>query len=345
MLIIDGSQGEGGGQILRSSLALSLLTKTPIQIHKIRASRKPKPGLQAQHLACVRGAAAIGRARVDGDQLGSSAVFFAPEEIAGGQYRLPIRTAGATSLALHTVFLPLSLGTREPSRVVIEGGTHVERAPSFHFLEQTWLKAMSLAGLECRLGMKRPGFYPRGGGEIEAAIAPARKPKPLRLIEPVSHQRARVVAVVAGLVRDIGTRLAQKATTLLRDLGLEVESSVEEWPGGPACLLMITLPDGPIPTMVCGLGSRGKPADVVATETVAELKPHLQSGAPVDPHTADQLLLPLAFATGESQFRVSEITGHLLTNAGVIEQFGVAKISVDGEEGCPGSVRIQPNEV
>jgi RNA 3'-terminal phosphate cyclase (ATP) len=343
MLVIDGSRGEGGGQILRTALAMSLLTKTPIQIHKIRANRKPKPGLQPQHLMCVRAAAEIGDARVSGDSLGSSALSFIPGEITGGEYRFPIRTAGATSLVLHTVYLPLLLGAKEPSRVVIEGGTHVSHSPCYHFLERTWAKYMSRLGIPITLQMNRPGFYPRGGGEIEAKITPVETVTAVNFTEPVTHTHAEVVGAVAGLDADIGKRMARKATVMLRDLGLDVESSVEEWPGGPAAVVLVTLPGGPVPTLVSGLGSRGKPADVVAADAVAELKPHLASHAPVDPHSADQLLLPLAFAAGESIFRVSEVTQHLLTNAEVIQMFGKATVEVEGEEGSPGTVRIRPH--
>jgi len=342
MLVIDGSRGEGGGQILRTALAMSLLTQTPVQIHKIRANRTPKPGLQPQHLMCVRAAAEIGHARVSGDSLGSSALSFIPGEINGGTYRFPIRTAGATSLVLHTVYLPLALGAREPSRVVIEGGTHVSHSPSYHFLERSWAKYMGRLGLSVALQMHRPGFYPRGGGDIEAAVTPVDKLTAVTFTEPVTHAHAQVVGAVAGLDADIGKRLARTATVLLRDLGLKVESAVEEWPNGPAAAVVITLPAGPAPTVVCGIGSRGKPADAVAAKAVAELKPHLASQAPVDPHSADQLLLPLAFAGGDSVFRVSDVTRHLLTNAEVIQMFGTAVIEIDGEEGSAGTVRVRP---
>lgn len=342
MLVIDGSRGEGGGQILRTALAMSLLTKTPIQIHKIRANRKPKPGLQPQHLMGVRAAAEIGNARVDGDRIGSSALSFIPGDITGGDYRFPIRTAGATSLVLHTVYLPLFLGAKEPSRVIIEGGTHVSHSPCYHFLERTWAKYLGRLGLPITLRMNRPGFYPRGGGEIEATINPVEKVSAVNFTDSVTHTRAEVVGAVAGLDADVGKRLARKATVLLRDQGLEVESSVEEWENGPAAIVMITLPGGPVPALVSGLGSRGKPADAVAADAVAELKPHLASHAPVDPHSADQLLLPLAFADGESVFHVSEVTQHLLTNADVIQMFGRATVEIEGEEGAPGLVRVRP---
>lgn len=345
MIQIDGSQGEGGGQILRTSLAMSLLTKTPIQIHKIRANRTPKPGLQPQHLACVRAAAEIGNAKLDGDRIGSSAIYFSPGEVVGGNYRFPIRTAGATSLVAHTVYLPLALSAGSDCKITIEGGTHVSHSPSFHFLEQTWANALGLAGLDIGIKMHRPGFYPRGGGEIEAHVKPTKQIKPLRLTTVVRRRYARVVAGIAGLNSDIGKRLARKASQLLEEQGLETESTVEEWSGGPSCVLMITLPDGPIPILVCGMGQRGKPAEVVASETVAELIPLLISATPSDGHTADQLLLPLAFAEGESVYNVSEVTGHLTTNAQVIGMFGKATIDIDGEEGSPGTVRVSPNRL
>ncbi len=342
MLVIDGSRGEGGGQILRTALSMSLLTKTPVQIHKIRANRKPKPGLQPQHLMSVRAAAEIGNARVDGDRIGSGALTFIPGDMKGGEYRFPIRTAGATSLVLHTVYLPLFLGAKEPSRIVIEGGTHVSHSPCYHFLERTWATYLGRLGLPITLRMNRPGFYPRGGGEIEAAITPVENISAVNFTDAVTRPRAEVIGAVAGLDTDIGKRLARKATVLLRDQGLEVESAVEEWQNGPAAVVLITLFGGPVPTLAAGLGSRGKPADAVAADAVDEVKRHIASHAPVDPHSADQLLLPLAFADGESVFHVSEVTQHLLTNAEVIQMFGTATIVIEGEDGAPGLVRVRP---
>ena len=169
LLDIDGSFGEGGGQILRSSLALSLLTGKPFRLRNIRANRKPKPGLQPQHLMSVRAAAEVGRAVTHGERIGSLEITFEPGQVSPGRYVFPIRTAGATSLVLHTIYLPLAWRTAAPSEVIIEGGTHVSHSPCYEFLDTTWRPYLAMMGLQVELEIKRTGFYPRG----EAASSPA----------------------------------------------------------------------------------------------------------------------------------------------------------------------------
>lgn len=343
MLLIDGSFGEGGGQILRTSLAMSLLTKTPITINRIRANRKPKSGLQPQHLMCVQAAAQIGNAKVEGAKQGSSAITFIPGEVTGGNYHFPIRTAGATALVLHTVYLPLALNVSSPSRVIINGGTHVSHAPSYDFLAVTWAKHMQRIGINLDVHIREYGFYPRGGGEIETVINPVKSIHAINDRELVTHQSASVVGAIAGLDGDIAKRLSRRATVLLQDRGLPVESQTAGWSNGPSCAVLLSVTGGPVPVLVCGLGERGRPADAVATDAYAELKPYLDSGAAIDPHSADQLLLPLAFADQESVFTVSEVTQHLLTNARTIELFGQASFTIEGQEGSPGVVFVRPN--
>src|SRR5260221_5487012 len=161
MIELDGSMGEGGGQILRTSLALSLITQKPFRLTNVRANRS-KPGLQPQHLAGVRAAATIGKATVRGDAVGSREVLFEPSPVTPGKYRFAIGTAGATSLLLHTVYLPLAWKTGQPSELTLEGGTHVSTSPSFHFLDTTWRAYLEVLGLPLKLKLVRPGFYPRG---------------------------------------------------------------------------------------------------------------------------------------------------------------------------------------
>src|SRR5436305_1872307 len=196
MIEIDGSFGEGGGQVLRSSLALSLLTGRPFHLRNIRA-RRPKPGLQPQHLMSVRAAATVGQAQTRGASLHSSDLTFEPGAVKPGRYRFDIGTAGATSLVLHTVYLPLMLGQDGPSELTLTGGTHVKTSPSFHFLDRTWRAYLEAVGLRLRLEMVRPGFYPRGGGEVRAVLQPCAEVAPLRLLRRKGDVRVTGFSAVA----------------------------------------------------------------------------------------------------------------------------------------------------
>src|SRR5579875_3106770 len=171
MLELDGSFGEGGGQILRTCLALSLLTGRAFHLRNVRAGR-PKPGLQPQHLMSVRAAATVGQAQTRGASLGSSVLDFEPGEVRAGPYRFDVGTAGSVGLVLHTIYLPLALRGRTPSELTLIGGTHVSTSPCFHFLDTTWRRYLELCGLRLSLRMNRPGFYPRGGGVVDAFIQP-----------------------------------------------------------------------------------------------------------------------------------------------------------------------------
>jgi RNA 3'-phosphate cyclase len=338
MIDIDGSFGEGGGQVLRSSLALSLLTGKPFRLRKIRANRKPKPGLRPQHLASVRAAARIGSATVSGDAVNSSNLTFAPGPVQAGKYHFPIGTAGATALVLHTVYLPLALADG-PSEIVLEGGTHNDKAPCFHFLQTTWRAYLARLGMTVSLEMKRPGFYPRGGGLVVAHVQPWSIRKPLRLLGPVTLDAASILSATAGVPEHVNNRQARRAAVRLRDAGIEPTAASEEWPGGPGSMLAVTWA-GPVPTLFFGLGARGKPAEAVADEAIDQALAYRESGMPVDPHSADQLLLPLAVTDGDSEFHVSEVTRHLTTNAAVIRLFLERDIAIEGDEGSPGVVKV-----
>ena len=340
MIEIDGSLGEGGGQILRSALALSLLTGKGFRLHRIRANRKPKPGLQAQHLASVRAATEIGHAKVTGDRLGSSELLFEPGPIRSGSYHFPIGTAGATSLVLHTVYLPLFLGTSDPSEVIIEGGTHVATSPCYDFLATTWKGYLSRMGFDLGLQLVRPGYYPRGGGRIQAQVEPSEKIQSLTLMQETKITQARIVSAVAGLPRKIADRQAKRAIDKLEKAGIEVESEIEEWPGGSATYLGVMLDETPIPTLFFALGAKDKSAEKVADEAVEQAVAFIESKCPVDPHSADQLLLPLSFSAEASEFKVSEVTRHLTTNRAILQLFLEREITIDGELGSTGIVRI-----
>lgn len=336
---IDGSFGEGGGQILRSSLALALLTGQAFHLRNVRA-RRSKPGLQPQHLMSVRAAATIGQAHTVGASLGSTDLVFEPGTVRAGNYPFPIGTAGATGLVLHTLYLPLALRGDRPSTLTIGGGTHVTHSPNHHFNDITWRAYLAHLGLTIDLKMERAGFYPRGGGSIIATIAPCKELRGQTLtVKPATKITG--FSAVAGLPEEIAQRQAQRATKRLRDLKLPVSIREESWQGGPGTVLGLILNTQPAPTFFFGLGARGKRAEAVADEAAEQVATYLKAEPPgVDPHSADQLVLPLALARGASRYPVAEVTQHLLTNIAVIRKFVDRDIVCEGEEGGPGMVRI-----
>jgi RNA 3'-phosphate cyclase len=343
MIELDGSQGEGGGQILRTSLALSLITGRAFHLRNLRA-RRDKPGLQPQHLMSVQAAATIGQASTRGAALRSRDLVFEPGRVQPGAYHFAIGTAGNTGLVLQTIYLPLALASA-PSAIVIEGGTHVKASPCFQFLQTTWRAYLQHIGISIDLHMRRSGFYPRGGGLIEADIAPCPAVHGLRLdgIEPVRSVSG--FSAVAGLPEHILHRQAQRAREGLEKLGLAVELREETWPGGPGTAVGIELPTAPAPTLVFALGQRGKPAEHVADEAVAQAAAFLaREPLGVDEHSADQIVLALVLAKEPSHFPVASVSSHLLTNVDVIARFIDRTIMLVGRKGEPGMVRMDESE-
>jgi RNA 3'-phosphate cyclase len=339
MVELDGSLGEGGGQILRTSLALSLITQKPFHMRNVRAGRS-RPGLQPQHLMSAQAAATIGQATLRSAKLGSTDLAFEPGEVVPGTYHFPIRTAGAASLVLHTVYLPLALA-KGPSIVTVEGGTHVKASPSFHFLETTWRGYMAFLGISLELRMHRPGFFPRGGGVIEARIHGTSNPRGVQLASVGNVEEVAVRSAVAGLPESIARRQAERACRRLKSAGLKTTVAYETWQGGPGTVLALELPTQPAPTLFFGLGERGKPAERVADEAVDQLISFLRaSPLGVDCHSADQILLPLSLAKENSHYRVAEVTQHLLTNAAVIGRFLEREIVCTGTKGSEGEVTV-----
>ncbi|GAB4255535.1 MAG: RNA 3'-terminal phosphate cyclase [Deferrisomatales bacterium] len=342
MIAIDGAAGEGGGQILRTALTLSLVTGQPFRIDRIRAGR-PRPGLAPQHLQAVRAAAAVGEARVEGARKGSTSLAFTPGRVRSGTFRFDIGTAGAASLVLQTVALPLAW-VGAPSRVAITGGTHVPWSPCFEYLDLQWRPFLEGMGVEVQLALERAGFYPRGGGRLQALLGPARLPlRPLDLAEPGRLLGIGGVSAVGRLPRSIAERQRRRALDRLARWRVPVEVEVAEVPApSPGTYLVLVGRFERSRACVSALGARGKPAERVADEAVEELEEVLGSGAPVDAHAGDQLLLPLALARGSSVMRVPRVTGHLVTNAWVIRQFvPQSRVEIEGEEGRPGRVRVE----
>ncbi|MCI0681864.1 MAG: hypothetical protein L0Y71_07145 [Gemmataceae bacterium] len=241
---------------------------------------------------------------------------------------------------LHTVYLPLALAGG-PSKVTIEGGTHVKASPCFHFLDATWRRYMEEIGIHVKLRLHRSGFYPRGGGLVQADIAPCAAVRGLTIerIEPV--RSARAFSAVAGLPEHIRERQADTAHVKLKRLGLAVDMERETWQGGPGTVVGVELPTAPAPTLFFAIGERGKPAERVAREAVDQVESFLAADpCGVDEHSADQLVLPLALAEGPSAFPVAAVSSHLLTNVGVIQRFIERTIDVEGNLGREGIVRL-----
>lgn len=340
MIEIDGSEGEGGGQILRSALALSILTRRPFKLVNIRAIRS-KPGLQPQHLMCVRAAAAISGATYKGGSVGSSVLYFEPRDAKAGTYTFTIGTAGATSLVLHTVYLPLALRGDRPSEVTITGGTHNIRAPCYHFLETTWAAYMTRLGIRVELEMIRPGFYPRGGGEIRAVVHPCSRVNGISLLTCPELITAGGFSAYAGLPETVGNRQARRLSVRLKSEGVEPHVPVEEWEAAnPGSVAAVIFRQAPVPALFFGLGERGKSAERVADGAADEAIAFRDAKAPVDPHSADQLLLPLAFSDDASEYRASEITRHTTTNVETVRKFVDRSIGIEPGDAKSGVVRI-----
>ncbi len=349
MLEIDGSLGEGGGQVLRTSLALSVLTRQPFHITNIRA-RRSKPGLRPQHLKSVDAAAAISKAEVRGAAINSPELIFQPQDIRTGRYKFDIGTAGSTSLVLQTIFLPLALAS-SASSVIINGGTHVNWAPCTHYLLLQWLPHLKMMGFDAHIALDRAGFYPEGNGRITATIRPVGYISPLELIQRGNLRSIHGISAVANLDLSIAERQKRQAMRRLLNLCQDIHIKVEKMPARfkGTCLVLCAdfEPEGTGARFNCcyyGLGARGKPAERVADEAVDALLAFLETGSAIDQYLADQLLLPMSLARGSSAFTTSKITPHLITNAAVIQAFTQTQIEIDGEPGEPGFVRLTPQD-
>lgn len=340
MLEIDASFGEGGGQVLRSALALSIITQTPMRLTNVRA-RRPQPGLKPQHLKAVEAAAQISAARVEGANLASQTLEFEPTGLIGGSYVFDIGTAGSVSLLLQTLYLPLSFAAG-PSRLSLAGGTHVPWSPCCHYLLWHWLPCLAEAGyhLECRL--ERAGFYPRGGGLLHADIVPTRHLRPLRLTERGRLLRIRGLSAVGRLDRSIAERQRSQAVDRLRRLGVPLEIEVDEvTAGSPGTFIVLQAEFEGGRCCASGLGVLHKRAEKVADEAADELLADIAAGGAIDAWLADQLLLPLAFADGESAFSVCRISQHLRTNAELLGYFLPVRVGIEGETGARGRLVIE----
>lgn len=329
MITIDGAQGEGGGQILRTSLALSLVTGKPFRMENIRAKRE-KPGLLRQHLTAVNAAAEVSGARVEGNAIGSKSLSFSPGTVKAGTYHWAVGTAGSATLVLQTV-LPSLLTADKPSELVLEGGTHNPYAPPFDFLDKAFLPLLARMGPTVTATLERPGFYPAGGGKFTASVKPTKRLAKLDLIERGEIVRRSGTAVVSRLPRSIAeTELAILQAKLSWEAAcFKVE--VVPNPRGPGNILICTVESQNVTEVFTGFGEKGVPADRVALASVEEVREYLASGVPVGRHLADQLMIPMALAGG-GVFRTLPPTRHSLTNIEVIQKFLDVKITATKQD-------------
>ncbi|WP_288130170.1 RNA 3'-terminal phosphate cyclase [Accumulibacter sp.] len=320
---LDGSHGEGGGQILRTALTLSMITGIPFRIERIRAKRS-KPGLLRQHLTAVNAAAQICGAQVQGAAPGSLALSFVPGKIRGDDYRFAIGTAGSCTLVLQTL-LPALWFAAAPSTLRISGGTHNPAAPPLDFLSRSWLPLLLRMGVEMKIELLRHGFYPAGGGELYASVRPVPALQSLELLERGELRAARATAIVAGVSVDVARReLSELHLQLGGVLGVlgELQQEIRALSSreGPGNALLVELQYREITELFTAFGEKGLPAEVVASRAAKLARDFHGSTAAVGEHLADQLVLPLALA-GAGAFTTVHVSSHLQTNVEVIGKF------------------------
>jgi RNA 3'-terminal phosphate cyclase (ATP) len=334
ILTIDGSFGEGGGQIVRSSLALSLVTGRPFAIGRIRSGRK-KPGLGNQHLAAVKAAAEISHAEVEGAELGSKRLVFRPATIQPGNYAFDVGTAGSTTLVLQTVLPALLLADGE-SNLILRGGTHNPLAPPFDFLAKSYLPLINRLGPTVEARLVRPGFYPNGGGECRVRVRPARQLGRLELTARGEIRSRRVRIVLAHLPRHIAER---ECRTIAQHTGWSDDCFSIEEPNeahGPGNLVMIELEAESVTEVCTAFGRIGVKAERVAREAIEQAERFLAADVPVGAHLADQILLPLGIGahlgTGGGPFRTMPLSLHATTHIEVLREFLDVPITVEPDE-------------
>jgi RNA 3'-terminal phosphate cyclase (ATP) len=339
MIEIDGSYGEGGGQVLRTSLAFSAILKVPVTVHHIRAGRK-NPGLQPQHLKGVEALAQIARAQTEGVKMGSEKITFVPSDIFPGGYEFDVGTAGSVALLLQVLLPPLCL-CRECSHLTLVGGTHVAWSPPFHYLSEILFPTLSLMGVSVTATIERWGWYPKGGGIVHVEIRPSSGLKSISLIDRGPLMRIHGVSATTNLPRHIAKRQKDDALRRIREaLGMDAEITIHyNAPAhGAGSFLFLVAESEKAIAGFSSLGEKGKRAEEVAKEAVNGLINYIDSDGCIGPQLADQIVPFMALGKGNSSFTTSQITNHLLTNLWVIQHFFDMKISRWGEEGEKGRI-------
>ena len=342
MLTIDGSFGEGGGQILRTSLSLAALTGKDVTIENIRVGRE-KPGLRPQHLTGALAVAEICGADLLGAEVGSTRLVFRPHRIRPGSYEFDVSkiraSAGSVNLVLQTVLWPLAFAG-DTSRLVIKGGTHVPHAPTFNYIDEVFLPTVARMGLICHYRMERAGYYPIGGGEVRLTVEAVDALRPLSLTTLEGEPVVEITSAVSNLPASIAERQLSTGLARMRSMVISpaAAKTTEYASPGKGTVFFILCSAGDAKAGFQSLGEIRKRAEDVAKDACDEFDAYLKSGMALDKHLADQLIIPMALANGLSKLTTCEVTQHLLTNIAVVERFLDARFEVAGSIGEPGTV-------
>ncbi len=336
---IDGSFGEGGGQILRTALSLSCLTGSNLKLFNIRKGRK-KPGLMPQHITCVLAVSEISNAQVFGKEIGSTELTFAPKEIRPGNCFFDIKTAGSSSLVLQTLLPPLIFADKS-SHIIIKGGTHVPFSPPFHYISEIFFPMLNRIGVQTESSVDKYGFYPKGGGEVHFKIFPVEKIKRLSLISRGKLLSLQGYSGVSKLPISIAGR---QRDSVLRELSpLYADVQILDVPSsGEGTFVFLKSEYQNALAGFSSLGKRGKPAEDVGKEVAERFINFYKTSACLEPHLADQIVIYLSFAQENSSFTTSRITQHLMTNLWVIEQFLNIRYEIKGAMNSEGRVNLIP---
>jgi len=336
---IDGSFGEGGGQVLRTTLSLSCITGKPVRIFNIRKNR-PKPGLMPQHLVSVKALARISGAEARGTEPGSMEISFKPGPVTAGEYLFEIGTAGSVALLLQSLLPPL-LFAKAPSRLVLTGGTHVPFSPPFDFLRDVYSPWLARIGVHVSCEIEQYGFYPRGGGRITARIAPAAEIRGVDIREKGAVLSIVGRSCVANLPLSIADRQRKAAIDSLAAHSPAIDTAIVPSPGkGTFLFFKVDTEAGP--AGFSALGAIGKRAEDVGREAALEALAYFGSRAALDPRLADQLVLFLALSKEPSTFTTSQVTNHLVTHLHVVRRMLGTRFEIEGSVGEPGTVRLTP---
>jgi RNA 3'-terminal phosphate cyclase (ATP) len=340
MIEIDGSFGEGGGQVLRTSLSLSCLLNKTFRIFNIRKKRK-KPGLMPQHLMGIRSLKLISNAKVKGDSQGSTELLFEPGEVKAGDYFFDIGTAGSTSLLLQAILPPLIFAEHKSS-LTLKGGTHVTFSPPFHYISKVFIPILKRFGMTAEAAIESYGFYPKGGGRVHVEIRPAEKIEAVNYLERGRLERVYGFSGVGNLPVRIAERQKNAALTSLISQGInaEIETISVPTPGQGTFIFLAAETENCLAGF-SSIGERGKKAELVGKEAANKFLDYYSTSACFDLYLSDQVVLYLAIAKGESSFTTAEISNHLLTNLWVIEKFLGIRYTIEGETGKPGKVTIE----
>lgn len=340
---IDGSWGEGGGQILRSSFSLAAVLGRKLEIYNIRKGRK-RPGLFPQHLTSIKAVARISGRSLEGAELYSERVLFAPARPGGGDYSFDVAegrgSAGSTGLVFQAILPPLVFAPGR-SAVEISGGTHVLWAPPADYIREVFLRNLGRMGAQTAFMLDKWGWYPKGGGRVRAEVTPTRNLRGVDFRERGRLLSASGASAISNLPKGIALRQRDRAAEVLADAGLRPEFDLIEAPSiGPGSFIMIRFEFENSTAGFTALGERGKPAERVAEEAAAEALAFYRSNACIDDHMADQLVLYAALAHGETRFRCNRFTDHLLTNIRVVEQFLPVRFRVEGDKEYGGLISV-----